>query len=99
MVTEIAILKVRPDLHEAFERDFKLAGCYISAIQGYQGHSLKKSLEEKDQYLLIAYWDTLEAHVEGFRGSMEYQEWKALLHPYYDPHPRVEHYEDIIPFG
>jgi heme-degrading monooxygenase HmoA len=37
-------------------------------------------------------WETLEDHTEGFRGSAEYQRWRALLHHFYDPFPVVEHY-------
>jgi heme-degrading monooxygenase HmoA len=40
-------------------------------------------------------WETLEAHTVGFRGSEQYQEWRKLLHPFYDPFPTVEHYELI----
>jgi len=33
----------------------------------------------------------------GFRTSPQYQEWKALLHHFYDPFPTVEHYEMPLP--
>lgn len=95
MVTEIAVLKVIPGKEKAFESDFKEAGKYISAVEGYLGHNLKKCLEQPNQYLLTATWRTLEDHEIGFRQSSEYQEWKRLLHHYYDPFPVVEHYEDI----
>jgi heme-degrading monooxygenase HmoA len=38
------------------------------------------------------WWDSLESHTEGFRGSPGYQRWRALLHSFYDPFPTVEHY-------
>ncbi len=41
-------------------------------------------------------WDEIEHHTEGFRKSEAYQEWKALLHPFYDPMPTVEYYEPCI---
>jgi hypothetical protein len=31
----------------------------------------------------------------GFRGSTQYQEWRKLLHHFFDPPPVVEHYERI----
>ena len=34
-------------------------------------------------------------HTEGFRSSPSYQEWRALLHHFYDPFPTVEHYEQV----
>ncbi len=36
---------------------------------------------------------TLDVRTEGFRGSAAYQDWKRLLHHFYDPFPVVEHYE------
>jgi len=37
----------------------------------------------------------LEDHTEGFRGSAEYEQWRALLHHFYEPFPTVEHYEPV----
>jgi len=34
-----------------------------------------------------------EDHTVGFRESDENQEWRKLLHHFYDPFPVVEHYE------
>jgi heme-degrading monooxygenase HmoA len=42
--------------------------------------------------LLLVQWGSLEDHTEGFRKSVDYQEWKRLLHHFYDPFPVVEHY-------
>ena len=50
-------------------------------------------LENPHRYLLLVRWETLEAHTEGFRGSPEYQRWRALLHHFYEPFPTVEHYQ------
>jgi heme-degrading monooxygenase HmoA len=49
-------------------------------------------MEAENKYLLIVRWQTLQDHTEGFRNSNEYQEWKKLLHHFYDPFPTVEHY-------
>ena len=35
-------------------------------------------------------------HTIGFRQSQQYQEWKQLLHHFYEPFPTVEHYE-LVP--
>ena len=54
-------------------------------------------MEEPGSYLLLVEWDRLEDHVDGFRGSAEYQQWKALLHHFYDPFPTVSHFEPVDP--
>jgi heme-degrading monooxygenase HmoA len=95
MILEVAILDVRPGQSEAFEASFAEAQNYISQIEGYQRHELRKCIEKSDRYLLLAWWDTLESHTEGFRGSPQYERWRELLHHYYEPFPEVEHYERV----
>lgn len=92
MVLEVAVLCVRADRTEAFEAAFREAQHIIAASRGYLGHELRRCLETRDRYLLLVWWDTLESHTEGFRGSPDYQRWRALLHHFYDPFPSVEHY-------
>ena len=96
MILEVAVLNVKPALTEQFEQDFQKAGQYISSIKGYVNHSLQKCIEVDNQYLLLVNWETLEDHTVGFRQSEVYQEWKKLLHDYYDPFPKVEHYEMVL---
>ncbi len=95
MILEVAILNVKPGRAEKFENDFQIASQYISSIEGYVKHSLKKCIEVDSQYILLVEWVTVEAHEVGFRQSPQYQKWKALLHDYYDPFPQVLHYEEL----
>jgi hypothetical protein len=34
----------------------------------------------------------VEAHTVGFRQSAQYQQWRELLHHFYEPFPTVQHY-------
>ena len=95
MILEVTILDVKPEMSQDFETAFTKAQAIIAAMGGYRGHELKRCIENPSRYLLLVWWETLEAHTQGFRGSAEYQQWKALLHHYYDPFPTVEHYEDV----
>lgn len=96
MILESAILYVKKDQQESFEKDFDTAGQYISSVKGYIRHSLSKCLEQPHKYLLLVEWETLEDHTVGFRRSPQYLGWKKLLHHYYEPFPVVEHYETVI---
>lgn len=96
MILEVAILNVKKDQEKQFELDFVKAGQYISSIKGYVNHSLKKCIEQDNQYILLINWEKLEDHTIGFRQSSQYLQWKNLLHHYYDPFPLVEHYVTII---
>jgi heme-degrading monooxygenase HmoA len=96
MILEVAILFVKKGEGKQFEKDFAIAGHFISTIQGYLGHSLRKCIEQENKYILMVDWATLEDHTIGFRQSPQYLEWKKLLHHYYDPFPIVEHFELIL---
>ncbi len=93
MILEVAILHIKSGLSSQFEIAFKTAENIISSMKGYQSHQLKKCIEEKDKYILLVNWDTLKDHEIGFRTSIKYQEWKALLHHFYEPFPIVQHYK------
>jgi quinol monooxygenase YgiN len=86
---------VRPGESERFEQAFQQAEPLIASAAGYQRHELRRCVEAPDRFLLLVWWDSLEAHTRGFRGSAAYQKWKALLHHFYDPFPRVEHYAPL----
>ena len=93
MILEVAILNIKEGTSEAFETNFQKAQTIISSMGGYISHQLKKCVEQDDKYILLVNWETVEDHEIGFRQSVEYQEWKALLHHFYEPFPIVEHYK------
>jgi heme-degrading monooxygenase HmoA len=95
MILEVAILDVRPEAGEEFEIAFSEASAIISSLPGYVSHELQKCIETSSRYILLVRWEKLEDHTIGFRQSEKYQEWKNLLHHYYDPFPTVEHYHPI----
>lgn len=92
MITEHAVLDVKPSHESAFESSFAEAKALIASMPGFQSLQLQRCIEEPGRYLLLVQWRTLADHTEGFRGSAEYADWRRLLHHYYDPFPTVEHY-------
>lgn len=95
MILEVAVLNVRPGEEPAFEAAFEQARPIIAAANGYLSHRLQRCVETRNRYILLVDWETLEDHTVGFRGSAAYQEWKRLLHRFYDPFPTVEHYAPV----
>ena len=96
MILESALLQIKPGQTQAFEAAFKKASPIIASMKGYISHELHRCIESDHKYHLLVRWETLEDHTVGFRGSKEYQEWKALLHHFYDPFPTVEHFTRVI---
>ncbi len=94
-ILEVALLDVPADRGDAYEAAFREAQQYIAASPGYIRHELRRRTEAPGRYLLLVWWDTVESHEDGFRKSDRYQQWRALLHPFYEPFPTVEHYAGV----
>ncbi|MCK5402341.1 MAG: antibiotic biosynthesis monooxygenase, partial [Flavobacteriaceae bacterium] len=84
MILEVAILNIKKGLSTEFEISFGKAKDIISSKNGYISHQLKKCIEQEDKYVLLVNWETIEDHEIGFRKSEEYNQWKALLHHFYE---------------
>jgi heme-degrading monooxygenase HmoA len=95
MILEAALLSIKPGRSQEFEAAFRQASPIIASMRGYLSHELQKCLEQGDKYLLLVRWKALEDHTVGFRGSEAYQDWKRLLHHFYEPFPTVEHFESV----
>jgi heme-degrading monooxygenase HmoA len=95
MILEIATLQVRVDDRVAFEAAFPAAARILSSAEGYISHELQRSVDTGNRYVLLVHWQKKENHTVGFRGSPQYQEWRKLLHHFFDTPPSFEHYEVI----
>ncbi|WP_108867880.1 antibiotic biosynthesis monooxygenase family protein [Aquimarina aquimarini] len=96
MILEQAVLYIKEGESEAFEQAFAKAQEIICAAKGYIKHDMLKCQEEENKYLLLVTWETIEDHEIGFRTSEAYQQWKKLLHHFYNPFPIVEHYISVL---
>ena len=96
MILEHAVLPVRPGTEARFIEAFDEAKQIISSMTGFRSLTLSRCVERPSTYLLLVTWDTLQDHTEGFRSSDGYQEWRRLLHHFYEPFPTVEHFEQVL---
>ncbi|HEX8869918.1 MAG TPA: antibiotic biosynthesis monooxygenase [Lentzea sp.] len=96
MILEHAVLDVVAGQETDFEWAFGEARELISASPGFLGLELLRSFETPSRYLLLVRWESVEAHVVGFRQGPSYAQWSALLHKFYSPFPVVEHYSSAL---
>ena len=87
---------MRPGKEGDFLEAFGAAKQIIASMTGFHRLRLSRSIEQPSTFLLLVEWETLEDHTQGFRGSAEYQEWRRLLHHFYDPFPAVEHFKEVL---
>ena len=96
MITEHTLLQVIPGQEGAFVEAMEAAKAHIAGSPGFVSLRVERCVERPGCFLLLAEWERLEDHTEGFRGSAAYQEWRSALHHFYDPFPVVEHFEAVV---
>jgi heme-degrading monooxygenase HmoA len=95
VITEHALLPVKPGLEAEFESAFSEARSIIASMPGFISLRLERGIESPSTYLLLVEWQTVEHHEVGFRQSPQYQQWRSLLHRFYEPFPVVEHFQQL----
>jgi heme-degrading monooxygenase HmoA len=95
VILEVATLAVQPGEESRFESAFRDAARYIAAAPGYVEHELQRCVEAPGKYVLLVRWQSVEDHTVRFKGSADYQLFRALIHPFYVEPPRAEHFERI----
>jgi len=96
MILEIVTTYIKPGQEAAFEEAFKEASKLIAAADGYISHELRRCLETKGKYVNMVRWQTVEDHMVGFRESERFQQFRAILSPFYEKPSDMNHYEMVM---
>ncbi len=83
MITEIAIITVDAARAADFELAVAKAAPLFQAAEGCHGMALERVIERAGQYRLVVQWDSLDAHMTGFRNSADFSRWRALAGPFF----------------
>jgi quercetin dioxygenase-like cupin family protein/quinol monooxygenase YgiN len=95
-VTEIAEVDVKEGHETAFEDAVREAAPLFQRADGARTLTLERSIEEPRRYRLFVSWEHIDDHTVGFRGSDDFQEWRALIGPHVEALPRVEHVQNVL---
>ncbi|MFZ6760596.1 antibiotic biosynthesis monooxygenase family protein [Undibacterium sp. Ji50W] len=100
MILEIADIRI----HAGQQTEFDVAiqrglAEVIQHAKGFLGFKVNKSIESPERYVLMIYWATLENHTIDFRGSEAFQQWRAIVGPYFAAAPVVEHFDLLAKSG
>lgn len=96
MILELANIEILAGQNSAFEAALEQAKKVISQSKGFVRIEVNKCIEESNRYTFFIYWETLEDHTIGFRGSDLFTQWRALIGPFFANPPQVLHYEKQI---
>ena len=95
MVLEIADFTVKAGTEDRFAAAVQEGLPHVASTPGFLGARLTRSIESPSRFVLLIEWDSVEAHNVGFRESDRFPLWRALIGPFFDGDPRVEHVSDV----
>lgn len=96
MIHEIAHIVVKAGMESAFEQGVGQAAPLFRRARGCRSMALQRSVEQPGHYRLVVGWDTVEDHTVHFRGSEDFQGWRALVGHCFEAPPVVEHVETTL---
>ena len=92
MIQEHCDIEIDPSKSTEFEEAIlRGVSTVISKAKGFRGFKVNHSIESPARYLLLIYWDSLENHTMDFRGSDAFNDWRAIVGPFFAKPPFVEH--------
>jgi heme-degrading monooxygenase HmoA len=100
MILELADIRITPGKQVDFDAAIELGlTSVLGKVPGCRGYLVQKGIEHPERYLLMVYWDSVEAHNEGFRKSPAFEKWRAIVSPFFAVAPQVEHFDLLIESG
>ncbi|MGI8424305.1 MAG: antibiotic biosynthesis monooxygenase family protein [Chloroflexota bacterium] len=95
MIVELAIIRAQADKADAMRQGFQAARAVISQAEGYRGSVFHQGVEDPRRFVLRVEWDSVEAHMKGFREGPLFAQWRSHFGQFMDGSPDVSHFEVI----
>ncbi|WP_433794290.1 antibiotic biosynthesis monooxygenase family protein [Actinoplanes sp. CA-252034] len=95
MVLEVTLIDVLPGREGDFVDAYELARPLVATTPGCRSVRLQRAVESPQRFVLLAEWDSVEAHENNFRRSDRLAQWRALIGGSLAQPPLAEYFTDI----
>ncbi len=95
MVLEVALIDVQSGQEDAFAKAYATARPLLATTPGCRSVRMTRGIESPSRFVLLVEWDSVQAHIENFRDSERFGQWRGHIGPYFAGPPVVEHFEDV----
>ncbi len=96
MIVEYIRYRVPQEQQEAFEQGYVQAQTSLQASAHCLGYELSRCVEEPDRYILRIEWDSIEGHLQGFRGSGEFRSFLGHIRAFVPLIEEMQHYQTTL---
>ncbi len=95
-VREVATIIVDEGAEHRFEEAVRRAVPLFQGAYGARSMSLERSMEEPLKYQLVVTWNTVEDHIERFRSSLAFEQWRQLIADSVSTRPIASNYQTVF---
>jgi heme-degrading monooxygenase HmoA len=95
-ILERALFPIKPGMAGEFAAAFVVARKLLEVTPGFQKLEMRQGIETPDTFVLLVWWDSVEAHMVNFRESGRIVDWRNLLSPFFAGTPQMEHYGEKL---
>jgi heme-degrading monooxygenase HmoA len=95
MVLEVALIDIQEGREEEFAAAYAKAVHLVTTTPGCRSVRMTQGVESPSRFVLLVEWESVEAHLDNFRATERFVEWRGLIGSYFDGAPRVEHFVDL----
>jgi quinol monooxygenase YgiN len=95
MVLEVALIDVLEGREEEFAAAYRKGHEVLVGTPGCRSVRMTRGQETPTRFVLLVEWDSVEAHLDNFRATDRFVQWRALIGPFLNGAPRVEHFDDV----
>ncbi|WP_250030556.1 antibiotic biosynthesis monooxygenase family protein [Paractinoplanes maris] len=95
MVLEVALIDIIPGSEGAFAAAYKSAHPILAGTPGCRSVRMTRGVESPSRFVLLVEWESVEAHLENFRNSERFPQWRDRIGEFFAKPPLVEHYLDV----
>lgn len=97
MVLEVALIDVLPGRQDEFAAAYAQGHSILAGTPGCRSVRMTRGVETPTRFVLLVEWDSVQAHLDNFRGTDRFDRWRTLIGPYFAQPPLVEHFTDVEP--
>ncbi|MET7418410.1 antibiotic biosynthesis monooxygenase family protein [Dactylosporangium sp. NPDC005555] len=95
MVLEVALIEVLAGREEEFAAAYRKGHELLASTPGCRSVRMTRGVESASRFVLLVEWDSIDAHLDNFRATDRFTQWRTLIGPFFDGAPTVEHFVDV----
>lgn len=98
MITEIVEIALKEGMVEDFIAGVEKSRPLFEGSPGFLALEVHRAIERPATIILLIQWESVAHHMELFRKSPQYIEWRANVGDYFAEVPRLLHTQTVISY-